>query len=170
MSYVDLVLSNPRAQSDQLTVRITPFDHAISKKWLAALERCLLDGLHLEKNFCFVGFPETQRDLPYLCGELNHYVEVVNRFAAKGGWGGKYHIEERFSPEAVLEGGLNHPLMNRIHHHFEVLIGQVWNISEYFKNADDETRFAIRQLNNLCHEIEILVKAQQHRREKPELV
>jgi hypothetical protein len=44
--------------------------------------------------------------------------------------------------------------MNEIHHHFELLIGQSWNESLWYKKASEPTRTAIRMLNNYCHEIE----------------
>jgi hypothetical protein len=62
-----------------------------------------------------------------------------------------YHITQYFDPAT-----LDQNILNEIHHHFEVLIGQVWNVSEYFKKSDFKTNFAIRQLNNLCHEMESL--------------
>ena len=52
---------------------------------------------------------------------------------------------------------LKHEIMNRLHNYFEQLQGTVWNLSEYYKLADYETKYAIRQLNNICHEIENLV-------------
>jgi hypothetical protein len=47
--------------------------------------------------------------------------------------------------------------MNEIHHHFELLIGQVWNVSDWFLKASDDTRYWIRLINNLTHEIENMV-------------
>ena len=47
--------------------------------------------------------------------------------------------------------------MNRLHRYFEDLQGEVWNLSPYYKLADYETKWAIRQLNDLCHEIETWV-------------
>ena len=57
------------------------------------------------------------------------------------------------------ELGLNikHETMNRLHNYFEQLQGTVWGLSDYYKLADYETKYAIRQLNNICHEIENLV-------------
>jgi hypothetical protein len=49
---------------------------------------------------------------------------------------------------------LNHEPMNRLHRYFEDLQGETWNISPYYKLADYETKWAIRQLNDLCHELE----------------
>jgi hypothetical protein len=49
---------------------------------------------------------------------------------------------------------LNHDPMNRLHRYFEDLQGETWNISRYYKLADYNTKWAIRQLNDLCHELE----------------
>ena len=53
--------------------------------------------------------------------------------------------------------GPNHELLNRLHNHFEILQGTVWSLSDYYRCADYETKYAIRQLNNLCHELETLI-------------
>ena len=149
-------------ENNTIHVDIFPNKTSIAKKWFAALEDILKANLALEKNFCWVGFPNTPRQLPYLCNLLNYYIEVINSYSKSGGWESAYFIEEKYFPETVEQNGeLNQPLMNSIHHHFEILQGQVWNISPWFLEANDDVRYAIRQINNLCHEIEILVKAKQ---------
>ena len=49
---------------------------------------------------------------------------------------------------------LKHEACNKLHRYFEDLQGQAWELSQYYKTADNKTKYAIRQLNNLCHEIE----------------
>jgi len=51
-------------------------------------------------------------------------------------------------------------MMNRLHNHFERLQGTVWGLSEWYKRADYDTKYAIRQLNNICHEMENLILSQ----------
>jgi hypothetical protein len=46
----------------------------------------------------------------------------------------------------------------------------VWNLSEYYKLADYATKYSIRQLNNLCHEIENYVLSQRKSVLEPEWV
>ena len=53
-----------------------------------------------------------------------------------------------------LGATLKHDIMNRLHRYFEDLQGEVWSLSPYYKLADYETKWAIRQLNDLCHELE----------------
>jgi hypothetical protein len=60
--------------------------------------------------------------------------------------------------------------MNTLHNHFERLQGTVWDLSAYYKLADYETKYAIRQLNILCHEVETLVLSQQKDATVPEWI
>jgi hypothetical protein len=46
----------------------------------------------------------------------------------------------------------------------------VWGLSDYYKRADYETKFAIRQLNNLCHEAESLMLSQKKKVEAPQWI
>jgi len=57
-----------------------------------------------------------------------------------------------------------------LHNHFEQLQGTVWGLSDYYKQADYETKFAIRQLNNLCHEAESLMLSQRKQQQAPEWI
>ena len=90
-----------------------------------------------------------------MCSELNWAIERVNDFYKDKGYP---HIDLHFSPEA-LQGDQYRDLMNQLHHHFELLIGQVWNVSDWFKMANHETIYAIRILNNNCHQIENVINS-----------
>jgi len=153
---VKVVLRNPLKYSDQVDYTMEVFDNQLATDWILALKELLQNNLFLEKNFCFMGFPKTARNLEYLCKELNQHCDTINNFFPD------YQITERFSPGAVIssdkvKNGINHKVLNQLHNHFEILQGTVWNLSSYYKRADYETKFAIRQLNNICHEIESLV-------------
>jgi len=63
---------------------------------------------------------------------------------------------------------LNHEPMNRLHRYFEDLQGETWNISKYYKLADYGTKWAIRQLNDLCHELESWVLSNRKKIMSPE--
>ena len=63
---------------------------------------------------------------------------------------------------------LKHESCNLLHRYFEELQGSAWKISEYYKQADYETKYAIRQLNNICHEIESWVAADRKKAFEPE--
>jgi hypothetical protein len=171
---VEVTLRNPLDRSDIITYIIRPEDNQLARDWQQALIDLLQRGLHLEKNFCFLGFPLNARDVPYLCDQLNRHIDQINVFNHTNCWQQQglepYFIEEYFCENSVrydddLRLGkkrlqIKHGLMNRLHNHFEILQGRVWQISDYYKHADPNTRYAIRQLNNICHELESLLLSQ----------
>jgi hypothetical protein len=65
---------------------------------------------------------------------------------------------------------IKNDVMNKLHNHFEILQGTVGNLSSYYKLANDETKYAIRQLNVICHEIETLVLSQRKQVSIPEWI
>jgi len=58
--------------------------------------------------------------------------------------------------------------MNSLHRYFEDLQGWSGGISDYYNSADPATRWHIRQLNLLCHELESLVLSMRKAVEAPE--
>jgi hypothetical protein len=156
---IKLVLRNPLQHKDQIDYTISVADNCLAQDWLQALKTELASGRLLEKNFCFMGFPQTARNLTYLCDQLNDAVDVINSNSCE------YFIPEVFTPNNVVardyaDNGPNHDLLNKLHNHFERLQGTVWHLSDYYKNANYETKYAIRQLNNICHEMENLILSQ----------
>ena len=195
---INVTLRDPSNQSAQLTYYITPYDTKLGNDWVVALKNILISKKHLEKNFCFLGFPNTTRTLSYLCTELNKSVLQINIFNSTEIWQtaglDSYIIEEYYTPDVVRYGDeypynkeqvniatteyfertlgyrIKHHVMNRLHNHFEVLQGTAWKPSNYYKLADYDTKYAIRQLNILCHEIENLVLSQHKMKTMPEWV
>ncbi len=43
----------------------------LGHRWLTALKKNLKNKLVLEKNFCFLGFADSKRNIDFLCDELN---------------------------------------------------------------------------------------------------
>jgi len=136
-------------------------NNLLSQKWARCnqydyLEQERVDCV-VEKNYMLQQWEYDEhnpnaRHMAALCIEMNRYVAIVNEyFDGSSDRRVNYHITQHFDPLTI-----NQDILNEIHHHFEVLIGQVWNISDYYKKADMPTCFAIRQLNNLCHEMESL--------------
>jgi hypothetical protein len=175
----------------ELTYTIRLYDHPFVRRWLEEFKGILQNKLVLEKNYCFLGFADTQRNLQFLCDELNSVVWQINRFNASNYWqvaGLKpYPIERRFVPDdfmydenlpigKAVDGDesttpgcrLKHETCNELHRYFEDLQGQAWNLSKYYYTADDATKYAIRQLNNICHEIEGWVNAYRKSKFEPE--
>jgi len=137
-------------ENDFLTMYINIYDNSLSRKWLKALDQLIADNYHLEKNYCFLGFADSERNGAYLLGQINQSIAEIN--AADLG----YAINDVFTLENTVDsnGGVNHDLFNRLHRYFEDLQGTSGHIGNYYWHADNATRWHIRQLNLLCHEFE----------------
>lgn len=192
-SKVTVTLRNPLDHADLLAYHIVPVDNQLGQDWVNALEQLLRNNNQIEKNFCFVGFPKTARTLEYLCEELNQSIETINKFDFTQHGLANYIIEEWFHPntvrfpdtypieETVMSNGLGtrrleiglqpkHEILNQLHNHFERLQGTVGQLSSYYKVADYATKYAIRQLNVICHEMESLILSQRKARVQPEWI
>lgn len=161
LDHIEIDLRGP---DNVLTVHIDVEDNSLSRKWLTALNGIIRDDLHLEKNYCFLGFPESERTVDYLCTQMNRAVVAINN-ANLG-----YIIRDWFSPSntIIANGDVDHDHMNQLHRYFEDLQGVSGAMSPYYTAADDYTRWHIRQLNLLCHEYESLVLSLRKQREAPE--
>jgi hypothetical protein len=169
---VKLILRNPLDESQTHDLDILPKDAPIGRKWVDKLKVCIDNKLKIEKNFCWVGWTDSPRNLNLLTTELRKHIAVINAYNDDPNclWTEKYYITEDYQTHTVITPDLepNHDLFNRLHHHFEILQGQVWNIADWFKNANNEVRYAIRQLNNFCHEMEILIKQIRSKKYNPD--
>lgn len=152
------------ADDSILTVYIDVEDNSLSRRWLASLNDIIRKGLHLEKNYCWLGWTESARTAEYLCTQINRSINAVNASNLD------YCIQDFFSPGTVIQQDLdiNHDRMNQLHVYFEDLQGTAGAISPHYLKADDETRWHIRQLNLLCHELESLVLSMRKALQAPE--
>jgi len=141
------------ADNKILTVYIDVADNSLSRKWLGALNDIIQRDLHLEKNYCWLGWTESTRTAEYLCTQINRSIMVINASTLD------YRIQDFFSPGTVIQADLDidHAQMNQLHRYFEDLQGTAGAMSRHYTAADDHTRWHIRQLNLLCHELESLV-------------
>lgn len=167
MNKVKVVLRNPVNKQQMLDYTIAVYDTPMAARWYAALQDLLRNNNYLEKNFCFLGFPDSPRDIPYICNELNIAAAQINRFFDQ-----EYWIDEIYTTKFIQKSDLSpdQTAMNLLHNHFEHLQGTVGGLSDWYKRADYETKFAIRQLNNLCHEAESLMLSQRKQITAPEWV
>ena len=95
MKSVKIVLRNYQTK-ETLDYNIIPKDTPIAQDWIVALEQDVLQkSLHLDKNYCFHGFPETQRDLNFLCKELNKHIYTINQSKLD------YTIETTLNPNQI---------------------------------------------------------------------
>jgi hypothetical protein len=139
--------------ADNLTLYIDVTDNSLSRKWLAALNNIIRNDLHLEKNYCWLGWTESERTAEYIIDQINISIDAINN-ANLG-----YTINDHFTVEETIQDDLDvdHERMNWLHRYFEDLQGHSGHMSEYWNRADPGTRWHIRQLNLLCHEYESLV-------------
>lgn len=149
-------------------IYIDIYDNSLSRKWLSALNNLLDKNYHLEKNYCFFGFPDGPRNGQLILDQINKSIAGIN--AANLG----YQIDDHFTLENSLvpgklepekpnveksrpplePGTVDHDHFNMLHRYFEDLQGVSGSMSEYYNRADANTRWHIRQLNLLCHEFE----------------
>jgi hypothetical protein len=173
---IEIVLRNPEDKTDTLSYFIDVESTDFNLRWLELLKQNLKNNLHLEKNYCWLGWADSPRNAEYLCQQINQAIFQINCFNSTNHWGvaglPSYHINDYFTPDLVCYSPNDHPVgnrlmdekniglelknepMNRLHRYFEDLQGEVHNLSPYYRLADYETKWAIRQLNDLCHELE----------------
>ena len=168
-TFHNFLFENIVVQYDNKQVRINLYDTPLGKRFIEALKDNLDKKRILEKNFCFLGWADSKRNLNFLGHELNKSIEQINSFT----FNPPYERIDPFTADdfqysAKLKTGLcpdgdemtkpglrlKHDSCNLLHRYFEELQGTAWQMSEYYKQADTETKYAIRQLNNICHEIE----------------
>ena len=165
----NFLFENIVVQLNNFQYRINVYDTPLGKRFLEALKNNLQQKRILEKNFCFLGWADSNRDLNYLCHELNKNIEQINAFKFNPPYeridpfvGDDFQYSSRLKTGLCPDGNemakpglrLKHEACNLLHRYFEELQGTAWKLSKYYKQADIETKYAIRQLNNLCHEIE----------------
>jgi len=151
---LDTIQMDLRSSDNQeLSVYIDVEDNSLSHKWLAALNQLIQNQNHLEKNYCWVGWAKSQRNPEYICTQINRSIHAINS-ASLG-----YVIQDFFTPSNIVlaDQFLDHARTNQLHRYFEDLQGVSGAMSPYYTAADDTTRWHIRQLNLLCHELESLI-------------
>jgi hypothetical protein len=150
--------------ADNLTLYIDVADNSLSRKWLTALNNIIRNDLHLEKNFCWLGWTESERTAEYIIGQINASIAAIN--SANLG----YTIRDHFTVADTIQDNLDvdHERMNWLHRYFEDLQGHSGHMSSYWSKADAATRWHIRQLNLLCHEYESLVLSMRKMLQAPE--
>jgi hypothetical protein len=150
MKLLDQIEIDIGTPDNLLTVYIDVWDHSLSRKWLTALNHLIADQYHLEKNYCWFGFPDSERDGHYMCRQINNSIAEIN--SADLG----YQIDDVFTLENTVNTDLKlrHDKFNQLHRYFEDLQGVSGAMSAFYTRADTTTRWHIRQLNLLCHEFE----------------
>jgi hypothetical protein len=143
---------------EDLTVYVNVWDNSLARKWLASLNTVLQHNLHLEKNYCFLGFATSPRNGAYLCEQINASIQAINASNINYTIQEQYHLDQVLRPGPVgdqLPGGtVQQEYFNRLHRYFEDLQGTAHAPSRLYAQANANTKWHIRQLNLLCHEFE----------------
>jgi hypothetical protein len=156
MKILEQIEIDLRSRQDVVkTVYINVYDNSLSRKWLVSLNDLLSNNYHLEKNYCFLGFAEGERNGEIILDQVNRSIKAIN-VAGLG-----YVIDDYFTLDNTIEDGIDSisrnlikTKLNNLHKYFEDLQGVSGSMSPHYKNADAITRWHIRQLNLLCHEFE----------------
>ena len=161
-------------------VKIDIYDTPLGKRFIQALRDNLVQKRILEKNFCFLGWASSTRNLNFLCGELNESIEQINSFTFDPPYekihpfrADDFQYSDRLSigKDASQKGlRLKHDACNLLHRHFEDLQGTAWQLSPFYIQSDLKTKYAIRQLNNICHEIESWVLSYRKTKYEPDWI
>jgi len=156
MKILEQIEIDLRSRQDTVkTVYVDVYNNSLSRKWLGSLNDLLSNDYHLEKNYCFLGFAEGERNGEIILDQVNQSIEAINA----AGLG--YVIDDYFTLDNTIEDGIDSisrdlikTKLNNLHKYFEDLQGVSGSMSPHYKNADAITRWHIRQLNLLCHEFE----------------
>jgi hypothetical protein len=173
VKYLDKIIITLRNKfGNRLPVYVNVYHGNFSKKWLESLNHLIKNNYHLEKNYCFLGFADSERNGQYILDRVNDSIDQINQSNIG------YTIDDYFSlnntitdqPDGVHVFGRNiiHKKLNQLHRYFEDLQGSSNNLSKYYLKADSETRWHIRQLNLLCHEFENWALSYRKQIEAPE--
>ena len=153
-----------RNPQETFTLYYTIRDHSVAQLWKRSIKENFInpDSITnckpLDKEFCMHGWirdwnSNHPRNLDVVCEQLNQAIAIINNNLGPKGYP---HIDLHYTKQN-MQGPEYRDLMNQIHHHFELLIGQVWSPSDWMLQADPITQFAIQELNFRCHEIEGIV-------------
>jgi len=158
---IEIKLKNDRT-GELYSIYIDTYDTPLSNKWLKHLNQLINDNYFLEKNYCFLGFANSDRDGSYIIEQINKAIYYINNNSNID-----YHIDDWYTMENSIRNGpvgdglqggkIIHEHYNMLHRYFEELqgtAGKGGTLSPHFLKANEEERFYIRQLNLLCHEFE----------------
>ena len=144
-----MILFFRNIKGDVIEVKTTLYDSSVKDKWYELLQNVLKSEVtEYVKTFSLVGNFNKNRTPEIIIQQLIDGIKVIKNAT----WYPEYNlINEPF--ESLLEK-FDRDLLNKLHHHFELLQGQIWNPASYLKKANGRERFAISKLNLCCHELE----------------
>lgn len=153
---INLSFRNKENKKIKVVIELSIKDKKIYDKWFNSLLDIIRnDSIVYSKNFSLVGNFSHNRNIELIIEQLLRSIKILK----KASWYKDYDlINEDY--EKLLEG-YDRFLLNQLHHHFELLHGQVWKPSRFLEQATGEERFAISHLNLCCHELEALYDSKQ---------
>ena len=161
----DLCITLRNKEREKYSIWIRIYESGLSTKWYNALNKLLDNNQHLEKNYLWHGWADSERNGSFLVDQINLTFDAINKSNLN------YEIKDKFVLEDLLidtdnidEAPFDHDKLNGLHRYFEDLQGTTQQLSPYYIKADHVTKWHIRQLNNLCHEFESW--ALSHRKKK----
>ena len=123
-------------------------NNVIAKLWVKKLKKFLRSKSKLETRW--TGFNLDRRSPQILLQKLDNCIKKIN-----SSW---LATEYDYKIEVETPKEYNTELHNIVHHHFEILMGQVWNKSKWYllmeQREDWDLINAVRGLNDLSHELE----------------
>lgn len=157
LEQIELVLRSDDGKNFT-SIYLNIYDNSLSRKWLSSLNDVIDKNLHLEKNYCFLGFDQSKRNGELILDQVNKSIDAINQSSIG------YKIDDLFTIDNCLYPGepaygqpgkkINHDKFNQLHRYFEELQGVSGNMPIYYHRADPTIKWHIRQLNLLCHEFE----------------
>lgn len=146
-----------RNKKDELYSAYFPVsDHPVGKKWFQFLSKTLSSPHYFEKNYTFLGFLHSEKNLASLIQNTQSVCRKISSYVGEGPWKYGYSISEQFDHPDTFKNTIS-----SLRRHFEVLMGQSWSVSPYYSCANEELRTTIHQLNYLICQIDALLHSQQ---------
>jgi hypothetical protein len=144
-----MVLFFRNINNDVIEVKTTLFESSVKDKWFALLQNVLKSNVtEYVKTFSLVGNFNKNRTPEIITQQLIEGIDIIKNAT----WYPEYNLITE--PFESLQTEFDRDLLNKLHHHFELLQGQIWNPASYLGKANGKERFAISKLNLCCHELE----------------
>ncbi|GAB4014010.1 MAG: hypothetical protein Fur0010_11450 [Bdellovibrio sp.] len=143
---LSLTYAHYQDSDNVMTLRWEIDENLTSFAWLKALLNLMQNNsIPFSRHTGFVSGP---KDMKWLANVLNGCIAKIND-------DGRYHISER------AEAFFNQDFANAIHHHFEILRGEVILETDYYKNSDKLLTHSVCGLNHCIHDMEALHRSLQ---------
>ena len=146
------VINEKKTQMDELRVLQYLFFKQWKKLKNLSIRRRMLHILQIIVNLAVFQINAFNSANHWQVAGLGSYPKIDYFTPNDFQYGKEFKVGKSINGDISLTLGkrLKHESCNLLHRHFEELQGSAWKLSEYYKKADFKTRYAIRQLNNLC--------------------